>query len=244
MPVAAQQGRPTPPQATQLACPPGVVAGWHRELGARRRIQEQQGLPAPPQDPQAPFEHVPKATPQVGPQAPQVEEVAPPVEATQQAPSEHRLPGQHDCPAPPHAVQVEPPKVPTVHLVLLAVHVLLLQHGSLTPPQLPQAPLAQVPPPTAFGQVAALAIQAPLAQHPPPVQTLPAQHTWPAPPQVETVAPPVPKAPPVPSAPPVDGPPAPPVRAEEPAAPPVSGTVPPDPPVPTANPPEPRAPPV
>jgi hypothetical protein len=145
------------------------------------------------------------------PEATQVAVAEVPVEVTQQPPSEHRLPGQQAWPAPPHAVQVEPPKVPTVHVVLLAVHVLLLQQESLAPPQLPQAPLAQVPPPTELGQSAALATQVPLTQQPPPVQVLPAQHTWPAPPQVEALVPPVPTTPPVPNTPPVDGPPAPPV---------------------------------
>jgi len=109
MPVAAQQGWPAPPQATQLACPPGVVAAWHNVLGAMQRLLEQQGLPAPPQVPQAPFEHVPKAPPHALPEATQVAAVAPLAEATQQPPSEHRLPGQHAWLAPPHAVHVEPP---------------------------------------------------------------------------------------------------------------------------------------
>ena len=109
MPVAAQQGCPAPPQATQLACPPGVVAAWHRVLGAVQRLPEQHGFPAPPHDPQALCAQVPKLPPHVLPEATQVAAVAPLAEATQQPPSEHRLPGQQAWPEPPHAVQVEPP---------------------------------------------------------------------------------------------------------------------------------------
>lgn len=225
-----------------------MVAAWHTVLGAVQRLLEQQGLPAPPHAPQAPFEHVPKLPPHVLPEATQVAAVTPLAGATQQPPSEHRLPGQHAWPAPPQAVQVEPPKVPVVHVVVLAVQVLLVQHGSLTPPQLPQAPFEQVPPPTEFGQSTSFAMQAPFTQQPPAVQALPAQHTWPDPPQVEAMVPPVPNAPPVPTLPPVPTvppvPTMPPVLTEAPAAPPVIGMVAPAPPVPTVKPPVPTVPPV
>jgi hypothetical protein len=67
--------------------------------------------------------------------------------------------------------------------VLAAVQVLFEQHDPLAPPQVPQARFEQVPLPTLLGQAVPLATQTPPAQHPLFEQALPAQQTWPAPPQ-------------------------------------------------------------
>ena len=99
-------------------------------------------------------------------------------EATQQPPSEHKLPEQHGWLMPPHAVHVDaPPKVPAVQLVILAVQALFAQHCMPAPPQVPPAPFEHVPPPAEVGQAVALAKQAPLAQQPPSEHALPAQQT-------------------------------------------------------------------
>jgi hypothetical protein len=63
---------------------------------------------------------------------------------------------------------------------LAAVHSPFTQQAWLLPPQLPQLPLAQVPPRT--GQVVPALVHWPPTQHPPLAQALSAQHGWPAPP--------------------------------------------------------------
>jgi hypothetical protein len=73
-------------------------------------------------------------------------------------------------------VGVPPPE----HAVFGDVHVVLLQHAWLRPPQVPQPPFEHVPPRP--GHVLPLPVQTLLTQQPPPEHVLPAQHAWPAPP--------------------------------------------------------------
>ena len=64
--------------------------------------------------------------------------------------------------------------VPAEQVTPAAVHEPPAQHVWLTPPQLPQLPLVQVPP--IIGQVDAAAVQALFTQQPPPPHAFPAQH--------------------------------------------------------------------
>jgi len=54
-----------------------------------------------------------------------------------------------------------------VQVVLAAVQVEFEQHCCVLPPQVPQAPSAQVPAPTELGQASPFAMHAPSTQHPP-----------------------------------------------------------------------------
>ncbi len=96
---------------------------------------------------------------------------------------------QQGPPSSPHLAQM-----PEVHLVPGAVHtepVLEAQHGWPGPPQLPQAPLLQMPLPRLM-QAPPTAMQMSETQHPPPLQPLPSQQGVPGSPQAGTVAPPAP----------------------------------------------------
>lgn len=102
---------------------------------------------------------------------------------------------QHGCVSPPQATQLDvPPPVAARQTVPGAVQRLVPQHGLSRPPQVPQAPAAQVPVMFALQTTpAALQVAAPPpppagTQHPPSRQKLPAQQGSPEPPQGSQVA--------------------------------------------------------
>jgi hypothetical protein len=84
---------------------------------------------------------------------------------------------QQSCPEPPHETQLEPS-----HTALVAVQLSPLQHDWPSPPQVPHAPLLQVPRPPVHD--VPLALQLLPTQQPPLSQELPSQQGWLVPPQV------------------------------------------------------------
>lgn len=171
----------SPPEHADPAPMHVSVAGLQQAPVAVQVEFAQQACPVPPQVTHVPAAlhaspapvHVlpaqhglPSATPQV--------RQCPPLHAR---PSPHVLSAQQAWLLAPHATQLLP-----LQTVLPDVHVLPLQQGSPSAPQVPHAPAAHVPL-SGAGQVPPEAVQVawpppvPGTQHPPPVHAPPAQQT-------------------------------------------------------------------
>jgi hypothetical protein len=140
----SQQSSSVPPQATQLASPLGRSQTVPEAV---QRLLEQQAFPKAPHEPHRPCEQVPATVlPQAEPDATQAD--GPPTsDSTQQPPSGQKCPGQHGSLGAPQCEQTSE-ALACLQKVFGAVQVEPAQHAMEAPPQVAQAPLLHVPPPT------------------------------------------------------------------------------------------------